>query len=1054
MANKDALLQSKIQIPSPSRNFIVRERLVQLLAASESRLIVISASMGYGKTVLMTHFAHRYAGSSAWYHLSETDNDIMVFCRYLSKSLARLNPSFSFDFSAYHRGELSTMLVQNLALDMCAALAVDDSQPLYIVLDDFQVIHNSYIFQFISTILESGPPHVHIYLNTKAAPPAFSARHMLSGAAQLVGSSVLSFTPEEVRLLLESQVPGQILDTVVDSLHTRMEGWPAGICFAALYFRQRQSNVSEEAIEQTCRQHFLQDYFMHELYRKLPYDLQQFLTKTAVLDVLRPDICNVLTGEDNSASQLAYLDRENLFILRVSEGEQIYRYHAMFRGFLRGLLQPLQHLELLDKAANFYLATDEKAQAVEYAIACHNANILARAIQIIGPKVLAQGQKETLQRWLDALIASRVPLTGELRLLQAKFYHSTGRWQDALSMTQSLVEELESSQQLSRLWAESKVFYASLLRAHVSHADCLHALTALIADSSYLLPHSPELYATLCQLHVYSLVDLGQHRQALAVAQGLLDDPEIGGQPWHFELMILCHFMLGDYRQALKTYVILRSSHEVKASGKLITLYMAMSGQLSQAVERYQQEASPLTDFDGIYPTAMTHLIQLLSSNLEALEQGNSPSYSPFPTPIQPANQFAPFRQVMALLSASITQEHVPSDVEETLFRLDIPTLPMMQDSTRWFLIRKHVHAGRHDQALELCRQVRKLRAESLPMFQQQASITAFVAFVLLQEALLVAHTDPDLARQLTARCAPYLRTHGLKPPGLSPRERDQLSELLSEWSEDSSDPLLASETQHQPKAEAELDPQSHVLTVECFGTFLVLMPDKTPLKWRTKKARELFAYLFHLQGAKVSRDRVMDVLWPNSSPRSATSLLHTTLYGLRKALTPFGLEGLITYEAGEYHMNMSLIRSPRPLVDEICQGTLPTVEASQLPTLYQAPYLEDVDALWCTDSRMAYTSAIIRVCRTLSIALMEQGDFRRAVDCLRLAISQEPYDEDLTAQLIRCYTALGETKNAMTQFARLKEVLSDDLDAQPGTHVCQVYKDCLRRRIENRRMA
>ena len=56
---KDGFLESKIQTPTAPRNFLVREPLIQRLNDAEERLIIISAGMGYGKTVLLTHYAKR-----------------------------------------------------------------------------------------------------------------------------------------------------------------------------------------------------------------------------------------------------------------------------------------------------------------------------------------------------------------------------------------------------------------------------------------------------------------------------------------------------------------------------------------------------------------------------------------------------------------------------------------------------------------------------------------------------------------------------------------------------------------------------------------------------------------------------------------------------------------------------------------------------------------------------------------------------------------------------------------------------------------------------------
>ena len=81
--------------------------------------------------------------------------------------------------------------------------------------------------------------------------------------------------------------------------------------------------------------------------------------------------------------------------------------------------------------------------------------------------------------------------------------------------------------------------------------------------------------------------------------------------------------------------------------------------------------------------------------------------------------------------------------------------------------------------------------------------------------------------------------------------------------------------------------------------------------------------------------------------------------------------------------------------------------------------------------------------------ALMaEWGAPEELAERLRAAAGQEPYDEGLIAQLIRCYAAMGEVKNAMTAYNRLKDTLARDLGAEPGEEVTRIYKECLLRRL------
>src|SRR5690606_27935454 len=65
---------------------------------------------------------------------------------------------------------------------------------------------------------------------------------------------------------------------------------------------------------------------------------QDFLLSTSILDQMSPDLCNRITGRTDSAVLLREIERENLFLIALDEQREWYRYHHLFRSFLRSQL--------------------------------------------------------------------------------------------------------------------------------------------------------------------------------------------------------------------------------------------------------------------------------------------------------------------------------------------------------------------------------------------------------------------------------------------------------------------------------------------------------------------------------------------------------------------------------------------------------------------------------------------------------------------------------------------------------------------------------------------
>ena len=89
---------SKIQIPT--LNKIYTERTTDaLLSSSEAGIIILNAGAGYGKTQALSHYVRSFSGKSAWYSISETDNDLMSFIQNFTKSVQYALGSPNGDFT-------------------------------------------------------------------------------------------------------------------------------------------------------------------------------------------------------------------------------------------------------------------------------------------------------------------------------------------------------------------------------------------------------------------------------------------------------------------------------------------------------------------------------------------------------------------------------------------------------------------------------------------------------------------------------------------------------------------------------------------------------------------------------------------------------------------------------------------------------------------------------------------------------------------------------------------------------------------------------------------
>ncbi|PQP80953.1 hypothetical protein C0Q44_24750 [Paenibacillus sp. PCH8] len=97
-----------------------------------------------------------------------------------------------------------------------------------------------------------------------------------------------------------------------------------------------------------------------------------------------------------------------------------------------------------------------------------------------------------------------------------------------------------------------------------------------------------------------------------------------------------------------------------------------------------------------------------------------------------------------------------------------------------------------------------------------------------------------------------------------------------------------------------------HRVEIKCFGDFAVSIAGKViDDNWRTKKTEELFAYLVCMNGKSVSRERIINDLWPDLVMDKGYANLYTTQYNLKKRFDTFGIHHLLKSRLGNISLNL-----------------------------------------------------------------------------------------------------------------------------------------------------
>ncbi|HSJ58833.1 MAG TPA: LuxR C-terminal-related transcriptional regulator [Anaerolineae bacterium] len=434
----EVLLTSKLRIPPPPRTAVDRARLVRALdrAVSQARLILISAPAGYGKTTLVSQWAHAGRWPVGWVSLGEADDDLGRFLRYLFAAWQEVQPGVGDSRLGLLLSAPSPDVESVLAAFINVAHGVTGDAPAdvpgdaVLVLDDYHLTADPAINDALAFLLDHLPPLLHFVVLSREEPALPLARYRARGELAEFRAADLAFGVEETKVFLNEAMGLDLADDQVAALHAQVEGWIAGLQLAALARQQGLVGIDGRAV--TGRQRFIADFLRQDVLARLEDGVRQFLLETGILQHLSGALCDAVTGRSDGQEMLERLERENLFLVPLDDTRTWFRYHRLFADLLRAEMyrrDAERAAELHRRAADWYLAHDLPEEAFGHAVAADDPKLVMDILERYFSAKLLAGEIRVVQRWLDALPEewqARYPTVG---LVHAGVLLSTGQFE-------------------------------------------------------------------------------------------------------------------------------------------------------------------------------------------------------------------------------------------------------------------------------------------------------------------------------------------------------------------------------------------------------------------------------------------------------------------------------------------------------------------------------------------------------------------------------------------------------------------------------------------------
>jgi TolB-like protein/DNA-binding SARP family transcriptional activator len=223
----------------------------------------------------------------------------------------------------------------------------------------------------------------------------------------------------------------------------------------------------------------------------------------------------------------------------------------------------------------------------------------------------------------------------------------------------------------------------------------------------------------------------------------------------------------------------------------------------------------------------------------------------------------------------------------------------------------------------------------------------------------------------------------------------------------------------------------------------------------RGRKTRGLLACLCLAQGERVSRSRLVGLLWDRSGEAQARMSLRQSLSELNSIVNRH-VPALVEIERDSVR-----IEARKCWVDALAILHASADAASQTRTLvepYSGRLLEDLDGMtpsfdqWLTAERTRFEDHVRKILEAELERLTEQNanSEMRAAAARRL-INFEPTHEGAVRSLMKAFAQMGDRAQAIREFERCRQVLQRMLDLPPSKETIAVYEAI---RIESTEMA
>ncbi len=443
---------TRFRPPPPTRVLVTRGRLIDTLRAERRRrLTVIHAPPGFGKSTLAAQWGEVLTEDGvavAWLTVDNDDNNAVWFLVHLIEAIRRVRPVLAEELGAVleeHADEAERYVLTSLINEIH-----DRGERVAVVIDDWHRVTDHATVAALEFLLDNGCHHLQVIVTSRTRSGLPLSRMKVRDELIEIDTTAMRFDVDESERLLVELGGLDLEHGDVQVLTDSTDGWVAALQLASLSLRGRD-DPGELIGNLSGRHHAIGEFLAENVLGALEPQMLDFLLATSITERICGELASELASVPRGRAMLEEIENRDLFLVRVDDDGEWFRYHPLFAEYLRERLRrdrPERVAELHRTASEWFARRGLVSEAVDHALA---AGEQGRAVDIVesdGTSLLERSQMATLLGLIGKLPPAIVAARPRLQLATAWaeiLMHHAGSAEHLLELVETALETSTST---------------------------------------------------------------------------------------------------------------------------------------------------------------------------------------------------------------------------------------------------------------------------------------------------------------------------------------------------------------------------------------------------------------------------------------------------------------------------------------------------------------------------------------------------------------------------------------------------------------------------------